>query len=95
MDGHEMDKQVRPMDGHEMDKQVRPIDGHEMDKQEQPMDGHSSWIEPTGGGECVKFYFLNGWFNADSTQYRPYLDSPSLMVWNFYKPPSIRRNKAP
>ena len=34
------------------------------------------------------------WFIVDSTQYRRYLDMPSLMVGN-YKPPSIRSDLAP
>ena len=38
--------------------------------------------------------FFNCWFIVASTQYRRYLDLPSLMVGTFYKPPSIRRDKA-
>ena len=39
--------------------------------------------------------FFNFWFIVNSTQYRLYLDLPSLMVGKFHKPPSIRRDKAP
>ena len=32
---------------------------------------------------------LNCWFTIDFTQYRRYLDLPSIMVGTFHKPPSI------
>ena len=33
-----------------------------------------------------KIFFVNGWFTVDSTQYRWYIDLPSLMVGIFHKP---------
>ena len=35
------------------------------------------------------------WFIVESTQYRQYIDLPSLMVVKLYKPPSIRIDFAP
>ena len=39
--------------------------------------------------------FLDCWFIVDSTQYRHQLGLPSLMLRNYYKPPSIQGDKAP
>ena len=41
------------------------------------------------------FFFFNFWFIFDSTQYRRYLVLPVFRGGKFYKPPSIRRDKAP
>ena len=39
------------------------------------------------------WFFLIDVFFVDNTQYRQYLNLPSLMGEKFYKPPSIRRAK--
>ena len=37
----------------------------------------------------------NRWFIVDSTQYRLFIELPSLLVGKFYKPPSICRDLTP
>ena len=39
-------------------------------------------------------FFLNCWFIFNSTQYRQYLNLPSLMMGKIHKTPSIPRDKA-